>query len=321
MLKTVLEGVFLVATVVGLGAAGINIANKLETNPPRLTYHSLDMEVPLNRASSPTALPSPAVSPKAVVEPVETEHLMLDKTNTILLRGEINDSSVSEVMTKAFKLNLIESSSSPIYLVLKSPGGSIMAGMDMIQALKGLRRPVHTVTIMSASMAFQTVQQMGTRYVLDTGVLMSHRAMGGMSGEIGGRQPSSIRNRIGLIEDIMNKFDEDTVARTNGKQTMESYQTSYTAELWLLGARAVREGYADKLAVLSCSSNMGKETKVLKTALFGDVTLSFSECPLDSNVSVAGSDKGPLSYEQIQQIKETFYESESVNSTLTSLKL
>ena len=74
-----------------------------------------------------------------------------------------------------------------IYLVLYTPGGSISAGQLLFDTLKPLPCNFHTITIFSASMGYQTVQNLGKRYMLPSGTLMSHRAsIRGIGGELGG---------------------------------------------------------------------------------------------------------------------------------------
>jgi ATP-dependent protease ClpP protease subunit len=52
------------------------------------------------------------------------------------------------------------SSNEPIYLFLNTPGGSIQTGLEIIESLKGLDRPVSTVTLFAASMGFQIAQNL-----------------------------------------------------------------------------------------------------------------------------------------------------------------
>src|ERR1043166_5876308 len=91
-------------------------------------------------------------------EPQDPNQIVLTKDNTVALSGEISDESAAKVVIKARELDTQLPSGYPIYLVISSPGGSIDAGLEMIDNLKTLKRPVHTVTLFGASMAFQTVQ-------------------------------------------------------------------------------------------------------------------------------------------------------------------
>lgn len=313
MLKTIFEGVFLAVTVAGLGVAGLNMTGKLQNSAPTITYQTFDMQVPLKLSDKALPVPSASPSPSASVIRIETDRLMLTKDNTLTLRGPIDDESASTLIAEAFKLDS-KYKSDPIYLVLRTPGGSIDAGINIVNALRGLHRPVHTITLFAASMGFQTVQQLGTRYLTDTATLMSHRAFGGMQGEIGGSQPSSLVNRIRMVADIMDKFDTDTVARTSGRQTLDSYQKSYIAELWLIGKNAIVQGYADKLSVISCSDT-GREVKTMNAGIFGKVEVSVSKCPLDGSIQLAS---GKYTDKEVEQIKNAISDMESPTGSYSS---
>ena len=203
-----------------------------------------------------------------------TVKLTLD--NTISLNGPVDESSVQAVQLKAKKLDLALKSGYPIYLVLNTPGGSIQAGLELIEFLNSLNRPVHTVTIFAASMGWQIAQHLGNRYVLNYGVLMSHKASGGFRGEF----PGQIDSRYGFWLGRINQMDMQTVKRTKGKQSVKSYRSQYENELWRGGPDAVKEGYADRVVKMSCSKELSlTNEEVAIQTFFGDIVLTFSGCP------------------------------------------
>jgi len=211
---------------------------------------------------------------------VNAKELKLTADNTVVLRQSFNSSSVTALKQDLLKLNANLKSGYPIYLVLYSPGGSIQKGLELFEFVKGLNRPVHTVTIFAASMGFQTVQSLGKRYILKYGVLMSHKARGGFSGEFGGGL-SQLDSRYGMWLKRIDMLDKVTVARTNGKQTLKSYRASYDNELWLNGPEAVEKGYADAIATVSCDTTLtSKKTEQVFDLGFFRVNVTFSGCPL-----------------------------------------
>lgn len=212
--------------------------------------------------------------------------IILNDKNTLMLMDQVDGNSVAEVISKAKELDkssFFSSKNEPIYLFIRSPGGSIQAGLEMIEALKGLSRPVHTITMFSASMAFQTVQQLGQRYALKSSTFMSHMASGGFEGNFGGKRPNQIDSRKNFWEDRLLEMDLKTVERTNGKQTIDSYQSAYTPELWMTGSQAVEKGYADALVNVKCDDSLsGSDVKT--ETLFGLLEISYDQdkCPLNS---------------------------------------
>jgi ATP-dependent Clp protease, protease subunit len=210
--------------------------------------------------------------------------VVLSKSNTITLNGEIDGETAATVIAqaKAFPANGFMKRK-PIYLFLNTPGGSIQTGLEMIEALNGLGRPVETVTLFAASMGFQVVQNLGTRFILRNGILMSHRAQGQFSGYFGGKQGSQIDKRYSFWHDRLEELDLQTVKRTNGKQTLETYQAAYADELWLTGQQAIAGGYADRIVTLRCDSSLNGVTTHSVEFLGAKVLYDLDNCPINTN--------------------------------------
>lgn len=218
----------------------------------------------------------------------QPKKLILTSKNTLVLDDVIDGSSVPKIIVKARALNKDGSGMlkgrNPILLFVRSPGGEIQTGLELLEALKGLDRPVDTITNFGASMAFQTVQQLGKRYILDSGVLMSHRGRGQLEGEFGGQKPSQMDSRKGLWESRLDEMDQETVSRTNGKQTMASYQKAYASELWVTGKQAVEQGYADELVQVQCDDSLnGVTTHAVNFMGIININYDTDNCPLNTS--------------------------------------
>ena len=201
--------------------------------------------------------------------------ISLTDTNTVALMSEVDGASVDKVISQLYKLDQINTKD-PIYLVLYTPGGSIEDGFNLMTVAQGLHRPVNTVVLFAASMGFQITQALGTRYITQYGTLMSHRAKGGFEGEF----PGQVNSRLNYWLDRMDEMDKITIARTNGKQTLESYVKSYQNELWLTGPKAVAQGYADALANIRCDKSLMTTYKEMVETFFGNIIVTWSRCPL-----------------------------------------
>lgn len=209
-----------------------------------------------------------------------TKELVLTKDNTISLNEVVDDTSASEVLIKAQQLDSKLKSNEPLYLVLYTPGGSIQAGLELITGLKALNRPVHTVTIFAASMGFQTVQGLGTRYILPFGTLMAHKARGAFQGEF----PGQIDSRYAYWLQRLNELDKIAVARSNGKQTEASFRSLYENEHWVDGAKAVSEGLADEVVSVHCDQSLaGTQDDVINFMGFS-FGVTTAQCPTISGI-------------------------------------
>lgn len=222
--------------------------------------------------------------------------ISLKKDNLVVIDDEIDGASVAKAIRQLRDLdeklssgfrgdkNKPRDQKTAINIWLRSPGGSVRAGFELIDAARGLGRPINTITMMAASMAFQIAEALDDRYITQYGTLMSHHATtAGMGGEYGGQSPSQFDNRYGWIKDLVDECDRSVVARTNGKQTLESYQKAYENEMYRRGQRAVDEGYADAVVTAKCDDSLnGFETR--KDLYMGMIPIEYDidNCPLNT---------------------------------------
>lgn len=207
------------------------------------------------------------------------DQVVLSKNNTIILNSEVDDASVAKILVKAMELDKELAKGKPLYLVLNTPGGSIQAGMELIDGLQGLKRPIHTVTMFAASMGFQIAQNLNDRLIVGSGTLMSHRAKGSVCGEFGGQEPSQLSNRYAFWVNRLKQLDTQTVKRSNKKQTLESYTKAYANELWIGSEASVTSGYADRSVTVKCDNTLSGTTEQ-NFVYFGImITVKLSDCP------------------------------------------
>lgn len=205
-----------------------------------------------------------------------SKEILLTDQNTVTLRGPVNASTVAETMQKLSELNRKGTSNDPIYLVLLTPGGSVYDGLSLIEYMNSLKRPVHSIAIMAASMGFHILQNSKERYITKYGTIMSHRANGGVGGDI----PQQVNSRLKHINDILEKMDSHVISRTNGKYNKSSYGELIRDEYWAVGSNAVDDSFVDGVAAVKCDDSLNKYSESTFQTLFGTFKVSFSNCPL-----------------------------------------
>lgn len=213
----------------------------------------------------------PAVEP---VNPSTLKVLTLEPDNTLIFNEVVTDESVAQFQLKLNEMSNKLPASQEIILVLYTPGGSVDAGMLMIDSLKAVPQKVKTLTIFAASMGFQFVQNLDERMIIPSGVLMSHRATLGLKGELDGEfdvRLNSIRRQVRYM---------DQIAANRMKMSLDAYKNLIRDEYWVHGFESVEDRAADKLILARCGKKMnGTEDKEFQT-FFGPVKVTFSKCPL-----------------------------------------
>lgn len=218
---------------------------------------------------------------------VQSVPLKLNSRNTIVIREEISQDSVQRAEL-ALNAAVIDRGDEkwPIYLVLDSPGGDIDAGDSFIQFAKNIPN-VKTVSIFSASMAAVIAESLpGERLMPQNGVLMFHRAAGGLSGQFDGE----FESRLGYVKAIIKRINEAVAARM--KLTLPEYNAKIVNELWLPTEQAIAQHAADKAVDMECSQELIDKKQQSKVCImFGCSNVTYSACPLlRAPVSVEMSD-------------------------------
>jgi ATP-dependent protease ClpP protease subunit len=256
--------------------------------------------------------------------------VVLSSSNTVVLNSVVDGDSVGNALEQIRKLDHEGGSlwaharymvhgakaADPIYLFLATPGGSVESGLELIEGVNGMVRPVETITSFAASMGMQIAQSVkGDRLILEHGIMMSHRGSGEFSGQFGGSEPSQSFNRYRIWAQRLKEMDEQTVKRTNGKQTLASYQRAYDQELWVTGSEAVKQGYADRITKVRCDSSLdGVETHTI--SFMGlPIEYDLDKCPINSSprnirividVIVIETNKGSMDMKKFKKLNGGF---------------
>lgn len=102
----------------------------------------------------------------------------------IVARGEIEDGMASIIVEELLHLNN-EDAHSPIHLYLMGPGGSVLAGLAVIDTMKMIEAPVYTYALgYVASMDAAIFSAGDKRYVLPNSQIMLHQVSSGTQGKV-----------------------------------------------------------------------------------------------------------------------------------------
>lgn len=200
--------------------------------------------------------------------------ITLSSSNTINFNQDFNAMFVAKKQIEAIT-KCAANIGSTINVVLYSPGGSISAGQLFFDTLNSLPCKFDTITVFGASMSYQTTQNLGRRYIISSGTLMSHRAsLGGLSGELGGELNQVIRYYTQMVKEM------EIIAANRVGITLEKYQEAIRDELWLTAKEAVKLNHADEIVDVVCDKSlMGTHVEVIRT-FFGSFDVEFSNCPI-----------------------------------------
>jgi len=199
----------------------------------------------------------------------QAEKVVLDSGVTVL-RGQVTAKSASAAIE-----SILFSAEKELTLVIDSPGGSVFAGMRLIDALQSTDKTVTCVVLNGASMAFSIAQACTKRLIVPSAIFMQHQMAGGFEGEL----PKVLAQTdfVKATEVKLNTME----ANRMGLDPSE-WAKMHVHEYWMDGNKAVEMKAADDLAQVSCSTKLLNETQKEKVPLFMGISLNltWSSCPL-----------------------------------------
>lgn len=150
----------------------------------------------------------------------------------IMLTGEINDQMAAIIISSLLYLNSIDQVNK-ISLYINSPGGSINAGMAIIDTMNFINAPVETICIgeaMSMGAVILASGKRGMRYSLIHSEIMIHQPRGGFEGVASDilihskRMEDTKKEITKLLASLMDKKESEVKKLTDRDYFMTSYE-------------------------------------------------------------------------------------------------
>lgn len=159
---------------------------------------------------------------------------------TIRITGEINDQVADEVMAKIAYLDSVNQK--PIKIIINSPGGSVSAGLAILDAMDAAKSEIETVcTGMAASMGAFLVTcggSKGKRSITKHAEMMIHQPLGGASG-----QATDVQLTAMHLTKVKKKLAEMLAEAT--EKSVKKISNDIDRDYWMNAEEAVKYGLVD----------------------------------------------------------------------------
>lgn len=165
------------------------------------------------------------------------------KDRIIILSGEIDDNLANIIVSELLYLDSINHEDISLYI--NSPGGSITAGMAIMDTMNYIKSDVKTICIgLAASMAafLLSCGKKGKRYILPNAEVMIHQPLGGVQG-----QATEIKIVAERIINLRNKLNKMLSQNTN--QELSKIEEDTERDHFLDANEAKEYGIVDEILI------------------------------------------------------------------------
>ena len=163
------------------------------------------------------------------------------KDRIILLSGEIDDNLANVIVSELLYLDSINHDDISLYI--NSPGGSITAGMAIMDTMNFIKSDVSTICLgMSASMGafLLSCGKKGKRYILPNAEVMIHQPLGGVEGQA--TEIKIVAERILKLKEKLN-----TILAKNTGKNIKQITKDTERDYFLDSKEALKYGIVDKI--------------------------------------------------------------------------
>lgn len=165
------------------------------------------------------------------------------KKRRVFLWGVVDDKSMEKAIGQILFLDT-EESGKEIDLFINSPGGSVTAGLSLLDVMKMISSPVNTVCMgLAASMGSMLLSQgvKGKRKIFANGRVMIHQP------SIGGVQGQAIELEITAKQIIKTRRILAEILAENCGQSVEKILKDFDRDYWMDAKEAMEYGIVDEI--------------------------------------------------------------------------
>ncbi len=164
------------------------------------------------------------------------------KERIIFVSGEIHSDMANTVVAQLLHLEQ-ENPDKDITLYINSPGGSVTAGMAIIDTMHYIKPKVSTICVgLAASMGAMILSQgeQGKRFVLPNAEIMIHQPLTGVEGQA---------SDITIVADNINKTKKKLIKMiaSSSKQKPAKVEQDMDRNYWMDANEAIKYGIVDSI--------------------------------------------------------------------------
>ncbi|MBV1943238.1 ATP-dependent Clp protease proteolytic subunit [Streptococcus parasuis] len=166
------------------------------------------------------------------------------KDRIIMLTGPVEDNMANSIIAQLLFLDA-QDPTKDIYLYVNTPGGSVSAGLAIVDTMNFIKADVQTIVMGTAASMGTIIASSGTkgkRFMLPNAEYLIHQPMGGTGG---GTQQTDMAIAAEHLLNTRNKL-EKILAENSGK-TVEQIHKDAERDYWMSAEETLAYGFIDQI--------------------------------------------------------------------------
>lgn len=166
------------------------------------------------------------------------------KDRIIMLTGPVEDNMANSVIAQLLFLDA-QDNTKDIYLYVNTPGGSVSAGLAIVDTMNFIKADVQTIVMGMAASMGTVIASSGTkgkRFMLPNAEYMIHQPMGGTGG---GTQQTDMA--IAAEHLLKTRHRLEKILAQNARKTIKQIHKDAERDYWMSAEETLAYGFIDEI--------------------------------------------------------------------------
>ena len=166
------------------------------------------------------------------------------KDRIVMVQGQVEDTMANAIVAQLLFLDA-QDNTKDIYMYINTPGGSVSAGLAIVDTMNFIKSPVQTIVMgVAASMGtiIASSGAKGKRFMLPNAEYMIHQPMGGTGG---GTQQTDMA--IAAQHLLKTRERLEKILANNSGQTLDKIHVDAERDNWMTAEETLEYGFIDAI--------------------------------------------------------------------------
>ena len=166
------------------------------------------------------------------------------KDRIVMLTGPVEDNMANSIIAQLLFLDA-QDPTKDIYLYVNTPGGSVSAGLAIVDTMNFIKADVQTIVMGTAASMGTIIASSGAkgkRFMLPNAEYMIHQPMGGTGG---GTQQTDMAIAAEHLLKTRNKLEQ--ILADNSGKTVKQIHKDAERDYWMSAEETLAYGFIDKI--------------------------------------------------------------------------